>query len=196
MATDCRTTRGFSVVSHGWHTGIVIDRSDLLEQIPEFKTDFGAVEYLEVGWGDAGYYQASKAKPTLALRAALFPTSSVLHVVEVPSSPRSYFSKSKVVDLRVPETGYGKMLDFIAGTFYRDPRKHDEVVKKGKGLYGKSRFYRAKGSFHAFNTCNTWVARAVAATGFPVSRRTVTVEGLMGQLDPNRKLENKCYSVR
>ncbi|MGH8525150.1 MAG: DUF2459 domain-containing protein, partial [Gammaproteobacteria bacterium] len=39
----------------------------------------------------------------------------------------------------------------------------------GRGLYGNSRFYPARGKFHLFNTCNTWAARALGAAGYSIS---------------------------
>ncbi len=193
-AMECETPRTFYVVSHGWHTGLIVDRRDLIQRVPELKTDFGHVKYLEVGWGDQQFYRAQPVKFGLALRAVLFPTSSVLHIVEVPVSPRHYFSGSEVVEVSVPQTGYGKVLAVVAGSFSRT--SGNDVMKLGRGLYGESRFYHAEGRFHAFNTCNTWVAKAIEATGYPISTGTITVRGLMSQLRSSSEVEAKCYSVR
>ncbi len=193
-ALECEAPRTFYVVSHGWHTGLIVDRRDLIERVPELRIDFGHVKYLEVGWGDQRFYRAQPVEFGLALRALLFPTSSVLHIVEVPVSPRHYFSGSEVVAALVPQTGYGKLLDFVAGSFSRT--SSNDVMKLGRGLYGKSRFYHAVGRFHVFNTCNTWVAQAIGATGYPISKGTITVRGLMSQLRSNSNVETRCYSVR
>jgi len=193
-AMKCEAPRTFYVVSHGWHTGLIVDRRDFVERVPELKNDFGHVKYLEIGWGDQRFYRAQPVNFSLALRAVLFPTSSVLHIVEVPVSPRHYFSGSEVVEVSVPQTGYGKLLDFVAVSFSRT--SSNDVMKLGRGLYGRSRFYRAEGRFHAFNTCNTWVANAIGATGYPISKGTITVRGLMSQLGPSSEVETKCYSVR
>ncbi len=194
VAMECEAPRNFYVVSHSWHTGLVVDRRDLIQRMPGLKNDFGVVKYLEIGWGDQRFYQAQTVKFGLALRALLFPTSSVLHIVEVPDSPRHYFSGSEVVEVSAPQTGYGKLFDFVAASFRR--KSSNDVMKLGRGLYGKSRFYRAEEQFHAFNTCNTWVAKAIRETGYPISKGTITVRGLMSQLRPSSKVETKCYSVR
>lgn len=193
-AMECEAPRTLYVVSHEWHTGLVVHRRDLTNRVPQLESDFGKVKFLEIGWGDRRFYQRREVNYGLALRAVLFPTSSVLHIVEVPVSPRQYFSGSQVVDVSVPQTGYGKLLDFLAGSFSRTSSNH--VMELGQGLYGKSRFYGAEGRFHAFNTCNTWVAKAIWATGFPLSTKTVTVRGLMFQIRPSSIVEAKCYSVR
>ncbi len=193
-AMECETPRTFYVVSHGWHTGLIVDRRDFIQRVPELKNDFGHVQYLEIGWGDRRFYQAQTVKFGLALRAVFFPTSSVLQIVEVPVSPRHYFAGSEVVEVSVPQTGYGKLLDFVAGSFSRT--SSNDVMKLGRGLYGESRFYHAAGRFHAFNTCNTWVAKAIGETGYPISKGTITVRGLMSQLGPSSIVETRCHSVR
>ena len=193
-AVECEASRAFFVVSHGWHTGLVVQRKDLINRVPQLGRDLSKVKYLEIGWGDRRFYQTRSVKIGLALRAVLFPTASVLHIVEVPDSPKQFFSGSEVVEVSVPQADYGKLLDMVAGSFSRI--SGNEVMKLGRGLYGESRFYRAEGRFHAFNTCNTWVARAIAATGYPISKDTITERGLMSQLTPSSKIETKCYSVR
>jgi hypothetical protein len=85
------------------------------------------------------------------------------------------------------------MLDFIADSFQRRP--DGALIPQGPGLYGFSRFYRAKGSFHLFNTCNTWAARAVAATGLPVSTRIITAGGFVSQLRRNGRDRFACHGV-
>ncbi len=193
-AMECEASRAFYVVSHGWHTGLVVRRRDLMDRVPQLGRDLGKAKYVEIGWGDQRFYQTRSVKISLALRAVFFPTASVLHIVEVPDSPRQYFSASEVVEVSVPQAGYEKLLDMVAGSFSRI--SGNEVMRLGRGLYGESRFYRAEGRFHAFNTCNTWVARAIGATGFPISKGTITERGLMSQLAPSSKVETKCYSVR
>jgi hypothetical protein len=55
------------------------------------------------------------------------------------------------------------------------------VAPLGSGLYGDSRFYPARETFHLFNTCNVWTARALRSAGLPV-RDAITTEGLMAQV--------------
>ena len=53
----------------------------------------------------------------------------------------------------------------------------------GRGLYGDSRFYSSKESYHIFNTCNVWTARALRRAGLATHPSSaITVDDLMGQL--------------
>lgn len=79
------------VVNHGLHTGIVVKREDLLAVVPGLSSDWTVGNYIEVGWGDAKYYQARKTSIILAIRAMFWPTDSVLHVVSIPETPHRFF---------------------------------------------------------------------------------------------------------
>jgi uncharacterized protein (TIGR02117 family) len=191
----CETTRTVYVISHGWHTGIAVNREDLVAQVPSLEDKSGKGEYLEVGWGDERFYQAKKITAGLALQAILWPTATVLHVVEIAGTPQHYFSKSEVMEITVPLTGYEKLLVYISESFARN--SDNNIIVLGVGLYGNSRFYRATGDFHAFNTCNTWVSKAIASTGYPInSAKAVTAEDVLSQLRKGPGNAGNCYSVR
>jgi uncharacterized protein (TIGR02117 family) len=180
----------FQVVKHGWHVGIVVDQDEMASQVPLLDEDFSGAEHLEIGWGDARFYREAEPSAGLALRAALWPTASVMHIVGFSGDPVRYFPASEVINICVSRSEYKRMLDFIMEGFERRP--DGEVIPLGPGLYGTSRFYRAKGSFHLFNTCNTWAARAVGATGVPVSTRIITAGGLVSQLRRNGRDRFAC----
>ncbi len=175
------TLRQYYVVKHGWHVGLVVAHGDLANRITALAEDFPGVRYLEIGWGDARYYQTPDPSMALALRAALWPTDSVLHVVGFSGSPARVFPASEIIPICVGASAYDRLLDFIAEAFHRGPS--GDIERLGVGLYGNSRFYRARGSFHAFRNCNTWAARAAAASGIPMATRTTfTAGGVVSQL--------------
>ncbi|MGH8691755.1 MAG: DUF2459 domain-containing protein [Burkholderiales bacterium] len=153
----CEPTRTLYVVSHGWHSGIVVERAELLERRPGLGPDLSQARYVEVGWGEERFYQARETSVSMALRAALWPNASVLQVVPFDEPPRRYFAQSDVVEVRTDAAGYAAALGFIAESFKRSPGPQ----RLGPSLYGNGWFYRAEGSFHLFNTCNSWVARAL-----------------------------------
>ena len=69
----------------------------------------------------------------------------------------------EVAELRVEEEGSRALAAFVAESFTRTPAR--EPIRLSPSLYGNGWFYRAEGSFHAFNTCNTWIARAMENVG-------------------------------
>ncbi len=168
------------LVSHGWHAGIVFQRADLtaahwpvLDRLPMSK-------YLEVGWGDRDYYRSPDPSWAVTLKAALLPTRSVLHLVAFDAAVASYFPRSEIVALSLSESGFQRLSRRVAASFARDAAGN--AMPLGPGLYGASYSYLSTESYHLFNTCNVWTARAIAAAGCPIApATTITVERLMGQ---------------
>lgn len=187
-AENCRLPRTLHVVGHGKHTGIVVKRGDLVALLPSLAEDIGREGYVEIGWGEERYYQAGTGTVSLALRAAFWPNRSVLQLVAFPGPPGSHFTQAEVVDLPVDESGYGAVLAFVAGTFTRAP--DGAPVRLGPALYGEGWFYRAEGSFHLFNNCNSWVAKAIETAGYPVSSApTLTAGEVLAQV---RESASRC----
>jgi hypothetical protein len=144
----CEPTRTLYVVDHGWHSGIVVEREELVRRLPALAADLPGAPYLEIGWGEERFYRARETTLGMALRAVLRPNPSVLQVVpfsEIPHSTR----------VHTDDAGYAATLDFIAATF------KPQLRRLGPSQYGAGWFYPAKGSFHLFNTCNNWVNAAL-----------------------------------
>lgn len=155
------------LVSHGWHTGVVVRAGDVpAGRWPE-RADFPLAEYLEVGWGDRDYYRSTTFSPWIVFKAAFWPTDSVLHVVGFRGPVEVYFPDSEVVRISVSRPGLDRLIDFIHASTLRD--EAPRAVTLGPGLYGDSRFYPSPKNFHLLRTCNIWSAQALRATGFPVT---------------------------
>lgn len=172
------------LVDHGWHAGLVLPVEALRSRLPPLPADLLSGPYLEIGWGDEGFYQAGSFEAIdagLAARALLLPTPSVLHLVVVPRPPRDYFPASGVIELQLSEAGLTRLLDAIAQTFSTDTR--GLPLDAGAGLYGHSRFFAARPSYHLLRTCNQWTAEALLQAGLPlVPGHVFTVGQLNRQL--------------
>lgn len=174
----CSGTRQYYVVNHGWHAGLVLNATDLAAQVPVLSRDFASASFLEVGWGEAAFYQSPEPGIGLALKAALWPSASVLHVASFRGSRQP---GTNLLEIRTDQTGYQGLLDMVASSFERE----NAAQSIGPGLYGSGRFYLATGDFHLFNTCNTWVAKAIRASGAPLPGPTpFTAGSLMRRLQP------------
>ncbi len=171
------------IVNHGLHTGIVLPKKDADPYMHSFD-DFKNAQYWEIGWGDEIYYQTETNTLWMGIRALFWPTDSVLHVAALQTAPIAYFSNREVVQLKLSKTGFIRLVEFIDNSFALNEKR--QIIKLGSGLYGRSRFYRAEGTFHLFNNCNTWSARAIRSAGFPISTLYVFTAGnLMYQLKQN-----------
>ena len=155
------------VVSHGWHTGIVVPRKFIIPGVWPENQDFSQFEFLEVGWGDEGFYRAKKITTGTALKAVFWPTSSVLHIVGFDGPVKTYFSASDIVKIRISDTNFNDLCGFIGRAYSRDEK--GRATRLGPGLYGNSKFYRARGKYYFPKTCNVWTAQALKAAGCPIN---------------------------
>jgi uncharacterized protein (TIGR02117 family) len=168
------------LVNHGWHAGIVLRRAEIPDSVWPAPGDFPNAQYLEVGWGDMDYYQTPDPHMGLILKAALLPTASVLHIVGFSGSVPAYFPYSETIRIELSSAGFEHLSRTIAASFARD--EAGNTTSLGHGLYGNSHFYLSRESYHLFNTCNVWTARALRAAGLPITpARAVTVKNLMSQ---------------
>jgi len=164
------------VVSHGYHAGLVLPRTHLAglagahgyAALIAVTARFGSYRWLEIGWGDEGFYTSVPTVASLTLltaaRALFRPGNpSVLHVVGLMDDPRREFPSSDVVPLHLSEAGFERLAARLDATFVPGPRG------LGRGLYGPSLVYRAIGSFHIFHVCNHWLADLLDAAGVPTA---------------------------
>jgi len=181
-----RTPHTIFVTSNRWHTGIVITANSFTqEQVPEVA-DLAGAQYLEFGWGDQTYYPAERPTLGAAFTAAFVPTPAVLHMAARDRPPTHLGSEGEVIAVSLTGAGHERLINFISAAFDRSGDERAKTV--APGLYPNSYFYPAHGTFHMFNTCNTWTARALAAAGIPVSTRVVRAAELMRDL--NRVAKN------
>jgi uncharacterized protein (TIGR02117 family) len=175
------------LVAHEGHTGIVVPRAEIPAGLWPERQDFPGADYLEVGWGDRDYYMGRDQGVWGTLKAGLWPTPSVLHIVGVRGSVAGYFRVSEVVELTLTREGSNRLAGYISDEF--DRVGNAPAASLGPGLYGESRFYPARESFHLFRTCNVWTARALRAGGLSI-HDSITSEGLMSQAREIGKVVN------
>ena len=179
--SEADKTKSVFVVNLGWHTGIVIRKADIpLAILPEIR-DFPDAEFLKIGWGDWDYYQAPDPGWGMALKAAFWSSRSVLHVVGFKIPVEDQFRGSEIVEIALSDEGLERLRRFVAETFVRS--EEGLPAEAWPGLYPNSRFYPARGRFHIFRTCNTWVAEALHSAGVPITPfYAITAGNLMYQV--------------
>ncbi|MCC5941729.1 MAG: DUF2459 domain-containing protein [Balneolaceae bacterium] len=154
------------IISHGWHVGIAIEKEQIEPFLPKHER-MPQAELLKFGWGDNRYYTDSEAGFGLMMRAALLPTRSVIHVVGIDMAVENYFSRSSIVKVQITVDGAEKLAEFISDRFRLD----DEGMPRfaSEGLYRNSTFFEARGLYFVPKTSNTWTARALRKTGYPIT---------------------------
>lgn len=154
------------IVSHGWHAGIAIESEYIRHLLPDHPK-MPEARILKFGWGDQRYYTEHDAGFGLMMRAALLPTRSVLHVVATDLPIERYFAASRVIRIQITHEGAEQLGVFISDRFRKDENGNIEVV--ADGLYSNSQFFAAIGRYYLPKTSNTWTARALRQTGYPIT---------------------------
>jgi uncharacterized protein (TIGR02117 family) len=180
-ATSGERNQQIYVASHGWHTGIILERENMDERMPSLAKRFPDSDYYEVGWGDAGFYQAEKITAKITLNAVFLPSDTVVHLVGLNGDPVSYFSTSEVQEVSISDEGMKSLCEFVESSFATD---EDNIPKMlGPGLYGDSQFYEGEGKYHLFNGCNKWTAKALCSGGVDIEPLfKLTSASVMGEI--------------
>ena len=154
------------ILNEDWHTGIVLKVSDVSEDdMPEIN-QFQDKKYIDIGWGDEVYYRIPGYDLRLAARALFSPTSSALKIRTLNIPAEMYYKTFRFcVSFNLTREEFKRLCKYISDTYRKD--------SKGKSILLENReniiyFYGANYDYHLFNTCNTWVAGALASTGFPI----------------------------
>lgn len=180
------------VVNHGWHTGFLLPASDLNNELPEIAARFNTAQWLEIGWGDRGFYQAPEITTGLTIQAIFWPTQSVLHIVAVTREPTKYFSGSDLEIIHLKPRQYALLLEFISSSFFKD--KSGKTVALTHGIYGDSQFYKAVGKYFLFNTCNKWTAKGLQSAGVEINSATIFTAGSV--MKKIKKRNSRKRSIR
>lgn len=155
------------VSKRSWHTGIVMDRSDIDTLLPVLTRNIPKAKYINLSWGDRKYFMAEEGTVVLALRAALLPTKSVIHVIGYTHLPEWYVKQKQVVEVELSREGFISMVDYIHDSFARDST--DSLVPLRERPVGMSYFYLSDITYWGTRTCNVWTAKALRQSGFPIN---------------------------
>jgi len=174
--------RSVYIVTQSAHTGLAIKKDDIPEDLILEKRDFARFQYLEFGWGDRDFYMSAEEPLSLGSKAAFWPTASVLHVVGFNASVEKNFRHSEIIRIDLSLNGFIQLCKYIDDSFERVDKK--PAVNLGYGLYGISYFYPSKSTFHLFNMCNKWTAKALRAAGCPITPfYSFTASNVLGQAE-------------
>ena len=179
------------IINQGWHTGIVLKVSEIdIADIPEIG-EFQGNEYIDIGWGDEIYYRIPGFDAILAVRALLSPTSSTLKIRTLNIPVETYYETYRYcIEYHLTDEEFRKLCRYISSTFLKADDGKPVVLEKRQNIVY---FYKAVSDYHLFNTCNTWVARALEEAGFPVSSTMIiSASNLFNEIsDYGKVLVNK-----
>lgn len=154
------------VIQARWHTGIILKTADIDRQVWPETDRYRDRNFVDTGWGDEKFYQATGDPVFLAARAVLWPTQSVLQVFAFNTPLRSaYGRQSRILRIPVTEKQLTALSGFVSESYVRD----DNGLPVPSTVYGETdHYFLATKKYHLFRTCNTWVAIAFRQSGLNV----------------------------
>lgn len=167
------------VVHHGaLHTGLTVRRADIPCGSWPANRDYAGSKYIEVGWGDDDGYRKPLTSG-IAMKALAGSKHTVLLAEGFSQAIRAKYNDPKFTVLAVDlsEVGFARLCEHIQQTYALNEK--GEPIRLGEG------WYRARGTYSAFNTCNTWIASGLRKAGCPITPALCLTAGqLLGRVRP------------
>jgi len=182
--TSCLNAREreIYIINYAWHTGIVIPVDSFsISQVSGLK-NFSGYRFADIGWGDEDFYQNEDFDLFLAAKALLLPTPSALRIegynIDIKKAAR-YFDKC--VMIRMNDSAYFRLLDFISASFRTAEERNNQILSVRDN--GRIAYYKARGCYYLYNTCNTWIGKALGEAGYRIDYRgVVTVDDIFREV--------------
>jgi len=162
--------------TNGVHLDVIIPKQDidtlLLAGLKHTTKD----QYLAFGWGDENFYINTPTWGDLtfsnAFKAIFLKSSTLMHVT------RYHTKYTNWVEVKVNQTELNAINTYILNTFKTDSQ-NAKLILENKGYTAIDDFYKAKGSYSCFKTCNSWVNTAFKNSGLKACLWTPFDFGLM-----------------
>ncbi len=161
--------------SNGYHSDLGVPAEVFPEDHPLRRMFPNASSFL-IGWGDEKFYQSDGTNLWLGLDALIPPSPSVMHVAYNAAASSAYLGPNDDAPIAVSREGALELEHYIDRALVLDAQGNPIIVAPGK-VIGRSEFLRTRGSFHLFNVCNQWLARALRAAGVDVNARAAWLAG-------------------
>jgi uncharacterized protein (TIGR02117 family) len=161
--------------SNGYHSDIAAPAA-LFPEDHALRRRFPEAESLLIGWGDRAFYYSDGTDLLLGLDALVPPSPSVLHIAWNAPESSAYLSPNDDLAIGVSRDGAAAFVAFVDSALVLDEAGEAVETSPGK-VVGRSAFLESRGSFHLFNVCNQWMARALRAAGVDVNARAAWLAG-------------------
>jgi uncharacterized protein (TIGR02117 family) len=159
------------VVSNGVHADFVLPARtqavDWSQTVPrdQFERVGFDFEYVEIGWGDRGFYlnvpDWEHLTPKVAVVAAFGLGESAVHVTWWRGPPRED-ELARRITLTQPQ--YRDLVDYLSASFARDASGRVQRIDHA-GYTDQDRFFAGAGSYDAVRTCNAWTGAGLKRAG-------------------------------
>ncbi|MEZ6024339.1 MAG: DUF2459 domain-containing protein [Hyphomonadaceae bacterium] len=161
--------------SNGYHSDIAAPAAIFPEDHP-LRRLYPEAESFLIGWGDDAFYHSDGSNLLLGLDALIPPSPSVMHIAYNAEAASAYLGPNDDTAVAISREGAARFVAYVDRALVLDEAGDVVRVSDGK-VIGRSAFLRTRGSFHLFNVCNQWMARALRSAGVNVNARAAWLAG-------------------
>ncbi|MDN5204542.1 DUF2459 domain-containing protein [Fulvivirgaceae bacterium BMA10] len=140
--------------TNGVHLNIILKKKDLDKSLLKGLVHSPSDNFFSLGWGDEVFYLNTPTWSDLTFRtafnAAFLKSPSLIHLT------RYTHAQSNWVEIKISRSELSKINELILQSFSTDTNG-EKILLKGKGYSDNDDFYKAKGNYTCFKTCNSWV---------------------------------------
>ena len=162
--------------TNGVHLGIILSKNDIDSNLLKGINNLETENYISFGWGDENFYINTPTWSDLtfnnAFQAMFLKSTTLMHVTRYEQKRNDW------VEIRINENELQKLNNYILGTFKKD-EYGNKIILENKGYSAIDDFYKAKGSYSCFKTCNTWINTGFKESGLKSCYWTPFDFGLM-----------------
>lgn len=164
--------------TNGVHLDLIIPKKDIdslvLSGIKHEETE----TYLSFGWGDENFYRNTPTWADLtfsnAVRALFLNSTTLIHITRYKNK------QSDWVKIKINDTALELLNAYLLKAF-KTNENGMKIRLKNKGYSSIDDFYKAKGSYSCFNTCNSWINTAFKESGLKACLWTPFDFGLLNK---------------
>lgn len=161
-AADAVYDKSIFLSTNGVHLYIVLPKKNidtlLLKGIKHNPTE----NYISFGWGDENFYLNTPTWGDLtfynAFYALFLKSPTLMHVTRYKQR------RSDWIEIKVSESELQKLNSYIQNTFAVNENGM-KIMLENKGYSAADDFYKSKGSYTCFKTCNSWVNTGFKESG-------------------------------
>lgn len=164
--------------TNGVHLDIIIPEEHITPNLRSGLKYSKNDVFLAFGWGDENFYINTPTWGDVtfsnAFRALFLASRSSMHITRYKSKHPDW------VEVEINETELGKLNKYLQDSFQTD--KNGRKIKlQNEGYSTMDDFYRARGSYTFYRTCNSWVNAGLKESGLKACLWTPFDFGLMNK---------------
>ena len=158
------------LVSNGVHTDVVMPlKNEIFDWTSVVNpadtiTDDANIAYVGLGWGERNFYLYTPEWKDLSVSSALGALSGLNRTL-IHITYYNFESKEDdyIVKFSATSEQYQRLTKLLSESFKQEDGK--SILLKGIHYQSNDAFYEAKGRYHLFNTCNTWLNDRLVESG-------------------------------